>query len=163
MSKRPVLEFKTNGLVTTTTTNLPPLLKDFTTTEIHPTTKTPELVLSNAFYDYQMPPEELSVFPKFLNTSEEDSFQLECKYTGHQYLTLKLVWFKNDLVMRLRKEPHRIIHLDYKQNLTRISILKLTRSQRRDSGLYKCVAFDEKRAIIGEEHLKLLVNQSTAF
>jgi len=112
------------------------------------------------FEEYPMVSDELSVFPKFLNTSEEDTLQLECKYTGLRYLTLKLMWFKNDLIMRIRKEPHRIIHLDYKQNLTRISILKFTRSHRRDSGLYKCVAFDENKELIGEEQLKLLVNQS---
>lgn len=107
-----------------------------------------------------LPDEKLFVFPKFLNTSEQTSVQLECKYTGHQYLTVDIVWYKNDHVLRYRREGNRIISLDYTQSYTRISIIKFKKLLRRDSGLYKCVAYDVNKVAVKDEHLKLFVNSS---
>lgn len=82
--------------------------------------------------------EKLNVFPKYLNTTQYNSFQFDCIYTGPNYLSIKLIWLKDSLV--LDNKEKRIFTLDYKQqNNTRISILKFVYSLQEDSGVYKCV------------------------
>lgn len=104
--------------------------------------------------------ESLSVYPEELNTTDGSSFQLDCIYKGHQYLKVNLRWYRNGYAFQLHREPKRIINLDYKQNYTRFSILKFSKGFSRDTGRYKCVAYNEKEQRISHSMLVLMVNES---
>ncbi len=116
--------------------------------------------ISKTFASQNPHEERLSVYPKFLNTSEDSSFQIDCKYKGHLYLQVNLKWYRNGFIFQLQREPRRIISLDYKQNYTRISILKFTNALSLDTGIYKCIAYDENDNHIAENHLKIYINES---
>lgn len=82
--------------------------------------------------------EELNVHPKSLNVTEHSSFQFDCTYTGPHYLNIKLIWLKDNVY--LDKKDNRIFTLDFKQNYTRISMLKFVYSLDLDTGVYTCVS-----------------------
>lgn len=105
--------------------------------------------------------ESVNVFPRLVNTTEYKSFQLDCTYKGHRYLNVKLIWYKNDRILKLRSESKRIIHLDYTFHNTKFSILKFANALRRDSGIYRCKALDQNnKKIQKDQQLKILINKS---
>lgn len=93
--------------------------------------------------------EQLVVSPKKLNVSQYKSFQIDCIYTGPNFLNVNLIWQKNgknlDLTLN-NQNQNRFLFVDYKQNNTRISILKFSYALANDSGLYKCIlALDNQK------------------
>ena len=105
--------------------------------------------------------ESIAVFPTLVNTTEYKSFQLDCTYKGNRYLNVKLIWYKNDRILKLSRESKRIIHLDYTFQYTRSSILKFAKAIRRDSGIYRCRVLSKNNKIIQkDQQLKVLINKS---
>ncbi len=64
--------------------------------------------------------EKLIIYSKKTNFSQYSSFQFDCIYNGPKYLTVELVWFKENSRLDFNKkiEKHsqlqRIFNLDYK-------------------------------------------------
>ena len=110
-------------------------MKSDSDTNEHPTKQ--QSTSSSSFTKIKIFTEKLVVYPKSLNTTQHTSFQFDCIYTGPNYLTVSLVWLKNNV--RLNNGDQRVFTLDYKQsNNTRISLLKFAYSLSIDTGQYKC-------------------------
>jgi hypothetical protein len=102
---------------------------------------------------------KLTVTPKFMNISQYKSFQLDCVYHGPQYLNIKLIWIKNGVHLDGQNNK-RIIILDYKQNNSRISILKFSYGLNKDEGTYKCLATNSSRKNILHDSARLVIHSS---
>lgn len=102
---------------------------------------------------------KLTVTPKLMNITQYKSFQLDCIYNGPQYLNIKLVWIKNGVNLDTQNNK-RIIILDYKQNNTRISILKFSYGLVKDEGTYKCLATNSSRKNILHDSARLVIHSS---
>jgi len=87
--------------------------------------------------------ETLTVSPKNLNVSVYKSTQLDCIYNGPQYLNIKLVWFKNGIVLNKNNQNTRFLILDYIQHNASICILKFSYALAKDAGTYTCTASEK--------------------
>ena len=87
--------------------------------------------------------ETLTVNPKHLNVSAYKSTQLDCIYNGPQYLSVKLVWFKNGVALSKNNQNTRFLILDYIQHNASICILKFSYALAKDAGVYTCSASDQ--------------------
>ena len=81
--------------------------------------------------------EKLTISPRYMNASQFKSFQFDCVYNGYKYLHIDLVWSKNGQHLDLVNH-NRILAIQYKQNNTRISILKFSYALLSDAGIYNC-------------------------
>ncbi|RNA23357.1 hypothetical protein BpHYR1_033586 [Brachionus plicatilis] len=89
--------------------------------------------------------ESLQVSPRYLMVNESSSFQLQCFYSGPNYLHVRLKWFKNEKEL---KENMRFVLVDYITNRSVLRIVKFSFAVKSDSGQYKCVAYTNSKEIL---------------
>lgn len=83
------------------------------------------------------------VSPKLANHTQFKSFQLDCVYHGSDYLSVNLIWIKNNKQLNGKEVNSKHYYvLEFKQDQSRISLLKFRYALMSDAGVYKCVAVD---------------------
>lgn len=100
---------------------------------------------SIAYKTVQKELESLQVTPRYIKVNESSSFQLQCVYSGPNYLNVKLKWFKNDQELNQRK---RYVFVDYTTNNSVLRIIKFSYATTGDSGQYKCIAYINSEEIL---------------
>lgn len=100
---------------------------------------------SSTTYKTRTDSESLQVTPRYLKVNESSSFQLQCVYSGPNYLKVKLKWFKNDQELNEKK---RYVFVDYTTNNSVLRIIKFSFATLSDSGQYKCTAYTDSTEIL---------------
>lgn len=97
--------------------------------------------------------EDLQVTPRFLEVNESNSFQLQCVYSGPNYLNVTLKWLKNDNELR---ENKRFVFVDYTTNRSVLKIVKFSFAVESDSGQYKCYGYINSKEIFSQKIEKIV-------